>query len=83
MPAIMKMTTEHYTALERALLDTLVAEGLHRHHVQNGSHAWDCFHKACEDGRVDSKALYRDYTDEHIETAFRKIFRRRPLTSRR
>jgi hypothetical protein len=72
----MKMTADHYAALERALVATLSAHALHPFMVQSERHAWDVFHKACQEGRIDCNAMYRDYTDTHIASAMRKIFKR-------
>lgn len=65
-----------FIALERGLMATLSAHGLHPFMVQNDRRAWDVFHRAWQEGRIDGKALYRDYNDAHIQTALRAIFKR-------
>ena len=72
----MKMSAEHYATLEHGLVETLRAHGLHPFMVQNERHAWDCFHKAWQEGRIDGHALYRHYTDAHLATAMKRIFKR-------
>lgn len=64
-----------FEALKRGCFDTLKAHNLHPFMVQNFRHAWECFHKAVDEGRIDLNALYRTYNDTHIETALNKIFR--------
>lgn len=72
----MKIQGADFTKLKAALLDTLKAHGLHPFMVQNNRHAWQAFHKASDEKRIDINALYRVYNDAHIETAFKKIFKR-------
>lgn len=73
----MKMSGTDFEALNKALLETLTAYNKHPFMVQNVSHAWEVFHKAWNDKRIDGHALYKKYNDAHIETALNKIFRRR------
>jgi hypothetical protein len=72
----MKVTAEHFEQLQRGLIATLKAHNLHPFMVNSERHAWDCFHKAWQEGRIDGNALYRHYNDANIATAMKKIFKR-------
>ena len=71
----MKINATDYRAIETACLDTLKAHNLHPVMVSSNRHAWDVFHKAWHEGRLNGNALYRIYNDNHIETALKAIFR--------
>ena len=70
-----KIAGERLQALARGLMETLKARNLHPFMVKNDRHAWDVFHKAWQEGRIDGKALYADCNDAHIQTALRSIFK--------
>ncbi len=72
----MKMTESDFAALQTACMETLKAHHLHPFMVQNDGHAWQVFHKAWNEKRIDGHALYKSYNDAHIQTALRKIFKR-------
>lgn len=72
----MRMAPEDYAALELALMATLKAHALHPFMVASDAHAWQVFHKAWNEQRIDGNALYKKYNDAHIQTALRKIFKR-------
>ena len=71
----MKISGEDYAALQRGLIDTLTAHGMHPFMVQSIQHAWDVFHQAWSEKRIDGDALYKKYNDAHFESAFRRIFK--------
>ena len=64
-----------YDEITTACMAVLRGHGLHPFMVQNTRHAWEVYHKACETGLLDRMAIYKDYTDAHIETALKRIFR--------
>ena len=72
----MKMTPEHYAELESACMDTLKANGLHPFMVNGTQHVWDVFAAAARAGRIDCTTFYEFYSDSHIETALKRIFKR-------
>lgn len=71
----MKVTTDHFEMMRDAMFATLTAHGLHPYMVKTSKEAWDVFHHAWIEKRLDGHDLYRYYTDSHLETAFRKIFK--------
>jgi len=75
----MKIQGQTFDNLQSALFDTLAAHNLHPFMVQNTRHAWQVFHRACDEGRVNLNGLYASYdntvNDSHIETALNKIFK--------
>jgi len=71
-----RVTKEHYDALGKGLVDTLLAHQMHPFMVNCERHMWDCFHMAWREKRIDGKELYKHYTDANLLTAMRKIFKR-------
>ena len=70
----MKITKTDFNAIQRAMAETLSANGFSSLAVDSTLKAWQVFHKANETGRLNLNVLYRDYSDNHIETALKKIF---------
>jgi hypothetical protein len=70
----LKISKEDFELIERAMIDTLKAHGLHLFMVQSTNQAWDVFHKAWKEKRLDGHALYERYNDLHFESAFRRMF---------
>lgn len=68
----MKMKPEHFAALSTAIHATLAARDIPVFRM-NSNNVWDIFHMAWGDGRINGNALYRDYNDDHIDTALRRI----------
>lgn len=71
----MKITDTDYDSLKRGMFETLKVHNLHPFMVKNTGHAWDLFHKAWNEKRVDGNALYKYLTDANLETAFRRMFK--------
>ena len=72
----MKVSPNDYKEMETALMDTLKAHNLHPYMVSNSGMAWEVFHKAWNEGKINGNELYKKYNDSHIETAMKKMFRR-------
>jgi hypothetical protein len=72
----MRMSQDDYSALQTALLETLKGHNIHPFMVQSTANAWNVFHKAWNEGRLDGGKLYDNYNDAHIETALKAIFKR-------
>lgn len=71
----MKITDTDYDALKRGMFETLKAHNLHPFMVKSNGHAWEVFHKAWNEKRIDGNGLYKYLTDANLESAFRKIFK--------
>ena len=71
----MKMSPEDYEKLETAMWDTLKFHNLHPYMVVDSGMAWRVFHKAWQEKRINGNELYEKYTDSHITTAMKKIFK--------
>ena len=65
---------EELVKLRAGMFAMLIVHDLHPYMVRNVGHAWDTFHKAWKEKRVDGHALYAKYNDAHLETAFKRIF---------
>jgi len=72
----MKVNGSDFETIKTACLDTLKAHSLHPAMVNDTASAWQVFHKACSDGRLNCHALYKTYNDDHIGTALKAIFKR-------
>jgi hypothetical protein len=71
----MKIKDADFDKIKVALMETLKAYNLHPFMGQGNRLAWQVFHKACSDGRLNCNELYRSYNDAHIETALKAIFK--------
>jgi hypothetical protein len=71
----MKIRGDEYEAIRTACFDTLKAHNLHPFMVNTKLDAWNVFHKACAERRLNCNALYKTYNDSHIETALKAIFK--------
>jgi hypothetical protein len=71
----MKINQADFDHMRVAVLDTLNAHNLHPFMVKNERHAWDVFHKAWSEGRLNGSDLYDRYNDNHIATALKAIFK--------
>jgi hypothetical protein len=71
----MKMTKDHFETLRTGLLDTLAGLNVKPSEVYSKREQWNVLHLARQNGRVNLIELYRDYNDQHIETAMKDIFR--------
>ena len=71
----MKITPADFESLQTALMETLNAHQIHPFMVKTSGHAWQVFHKAWNEKRIDGNALYKKYNDSHIETALKRIFK--------
>lgn len=72
----MKIKGNDLDVLRKGLFDTLKAHNLHPFMVQNEGHAWEVFHKAWNEKRIDGNDLYKRYNDQNFATAFKHIFRK-------
>lgn len=72
----MRVSQNDIGILEEALIATLKAHNLHPFMVRNTRHAWQCFHKACSEGRLVLSDWYAVYNDDNIETALKRIFKK-------
>lgn len=70
----MKISPDDFVDLQRGMIDTLNVHGLHPYMVKSIAQAWDVFHRAWAEKRIDGHALYARYNDQHFETAFRRMF---------
>lgn len=70
----MKMSPVDFKLLETACMETLKSNNLHPFMVNSTLRAWEVFHKATTEKRIESKYFYSIYNDAHIETALKKIF---------
>jgi hypothetical protein len=43
--------------------------------INSNGRAWEVFHKAWNEKRIDGNGLYKYLTDANLESAFRKIFK--------
>jgi hypothetical protein len=71
----MKIQGDMLAALERGMMECLKTHNLHPFMVKTRAHAWDVFHKAWNEKRIDGAAIYQIANDANLETAFRTIFR--------
>ena len=74
----MRMIQDDYDALNTAI-KAMIAKypNSHDNYLAHGKTArrwrWDCFHAACDEGRIVSYRLYAYLNDDHIDTALRQI----------
>ena len=71
----MKITPEDYRVLEDGMMATLAAHDLRPCAVKHIGDAWELFHKAWNEKRIDGNVFYHKYNDSHFETEFRKMFK--------
>jgi hypothetical protein len=71
-----KINGELFVHIQTGCLDTLTAHDLHPFMVNSTQLAWQCFHKAVSEGRIDLNKVYDVANDDHIETALKKVFKR-------
>jgi hypothetical protein len=71
----MKMKKDDYETLRTGLLDTLAEFNLQPSQIGSNYERWNVLHMARQKGRVNLIELYRDYNDQHIETAMKDIFK--------
>jgi hypothetical protein len=72
----MKIQGDDFDHLRDALLATLKAHNLHPFMVNDTAQAWQVFHKAWAEGRLNGNDLYKRYHDAHFDTALKAIFKK-------
>jgi len=70
-----KIDGERFECLKIALFETLKTHKLHPFMVNSTRRAWEVYHKAVFENRVDAW-VKNSCDDAHIETALNRIFKR-------